>query len=242
MAETTSDQLAGGTVPEIRRSYHEHLDELRHDVVRLGAMVCEGIAATTEALLDTDLGAADRVVSSDAVIDQLTFSIEERAHLLLARQQPMATDLRFIVAVLRSIHEIERSGDLVVNIAKTARRLYPTELTPRIRGIVARMGTQAGTQMRTAMEAFAENDAARALALPDMDDVMDDLQRELFRAVFAMGGADEGALHCAVQVAFLSRFYERIADHAVNIGQRVAYMVTGELPHSGTDLSEVSLG
>jgi phosphate transport system protein len=229
-------------VTEIRRTYHEDLDEIREDVIRLGALVTDGIAATTEALLTTDLGAADRIVSSDGVVDQLTFSIEERAYLLLARQQPMAADLRFIVAVLRSIHEIERSGDLVVNIAKTARRLYPDELTPRVRGIVARMGTQAATQMRTAMESFAENDAARALALPDMDDVMDDLQRELFRAIFAMGGPDEGGLHRAVQVAFLSRFYERIADHAVNIGQRVAYMVTGELPHSGSDLNEIALG
>lgn len=215
---------------EIRVSYHEQLAELRHDVVRLGALATEAIAAGTEALLDADLAAADQVISADAVLDDLTHSIEQRSYLILARQQPMASDLRTLVTVLRTIHEIERTGDLVVNIAKTTRRLYPNELPPRIRGLVARMGAQAAIQLRTAIEAFAEEDAARAMALPDMDDVMDNLQRELFRVIFDMGAADDAALHRAVELALVGRFYERIADHAVNVGHRVAYMVTGELP------------
>lgn len=215
---------------EIRVSYHEQLAELRHDVVRLGALATEAIAAGTEALLDADLAAADRVISADAVLDDLTHSIEQRSCLILARQQPMASDLRTLVTVLRTIHEIERTGDLVVNIAKTTRRLYPNELPPRIRGLVARMGAQAAIQLRTAVEAFAEEDTARATALPDMDDVMDNLQRELFRVIFDMGAPDDAALHRAVELSLVGRFYERIADHAVNVGHRVGYMVTGELP------------
>ncbi|MGH9042877.1 MAG: phosphate signaling complex protein PhoU [Acidimicrobiia bacterium] len=224
---------------EIRRSYHERLDDLCHDVCRLGSLAGEAIGGGTEALLDADLGAADRVISGDMFLDDLTHSIEERSYRLLALQQPMASDLRRLVTVLRIIHEIERVGDLIVNVAKTTRRLYPFELPPRVRGLIARMGNQAGVQLRVALEAFAEEDAARALALPDMDDVMDELQKELFRVIFSTFEEGEAGLHRAVQVALVGRYYERIADHAVNVGHRVAYMVTGELPEPG--LGEVSL-
>jgi phosphate transport system protein len=122
------------------------------------------------------------------------------------------------------------------------------QLAPRIRRLVERMGHQAGLQLRLAVEAFAEQDTARGLALDDMDDVMDDLQRELFRTIFALGESDESGLQQSVQIALVGRYYERVADHAVNIGQRVAYMVTGEIPGmeagggpSGRAGSEVSL-
>lgn len=225
---------------EIRRSYHEQLDDLCHDVCRLGALTSEAVGAGTEVLLGADLAAADRVISGDMFIDDLTHSIEERAYRLMALQQPMASDLRRLVTVLRTIHEIERSGDLVVNIAKAARRLYPEELHPRVRGLIARMGIQAAVQLRVALEAFREEDAHRALALPDMDDVMDELQKDLFRAIFATTEGTEAGLHKAVQIALVGRYYERIADHAVNVGQRVAYMVTGELPDAGPGNGEVT--
>jgi phosphate transport system protein len=232
----------GKKMAEIRRSYHEQLDDLCHDVCRLGALASEAIAAGTEALLDADLAAADRVINGDMFLDDLTHSVEERSYRLLALQQPMASDLRRLVTVLRIIHEIERTGDLIVNVAKTTRRLYPFELPPRIRGLIARMGTQAVLQLRVALEAFAEEDAARALALPDMDDVMDELQKELFRAIFASSEEGEAGLHRAVQIALVGRYYERIADHSVNVGHRVAYMVTGELPAADPGLGpEVSL-
>jgi phosphate transport system protein len=215
---------------EIRHTYHSQLDELRVDVVRLGLMATDAIAAGTDAFLEADLAGAERVIHADAAIDELTHSLEDRCYTTLARQQPMATDLRMVVAVLRTIHEIERTGDLMVNVAKTTRRLYPVELPDPIRVIVEQMGRQAGIQLRLAIEAFAESDCARAMALEDMDDVMDDLQRELFRTIFALGRADEAGLQQSVQVALVGRYYERMADHAVNIGERVNYMVTGEMP------------
>ncbi|MGH9010528.1 MAG: phosphate signaling complex protein PhoU [Acidimicrobiia bacterium] len=234
---------------EIRHTYHAQLDDLRVSVVRLGLLTNEAIVAGTEALLEADLVAADRVISGDADIDGLTHAIEEQAYAVLALQQPMASDLRMIVAILRSIHELERTGDLMVNVAKTTRRLYPVQLPPQIRRLVECMGHQACLQLRLAVEAFAERDTVRGLALDDMDDVMDDLQRELFRTIFALGDSEEAGLQQAVQIALVGRYYERIADHAVNIGERVAYMVTGELPgdesHGDTGLglgpSEVSL-
>ena len=215
---------------EIRHSYHGQLDDLRVDVVRLGLMANDAIAAGTDAFLEADLAGADRVIHADAAMDDLTHSLEDRCYTTLARQQPMASDLRMVVAVLRTIHEIERTGDLMVNVAKTTRRLYPVELPDPIRRIIDQMGRQATLQLRVAIEAFAESDCARAMALEDMDDTMDDLQRELFRTIFALGRADEAGLQQSVQVALVGRFYERMADHAVNIGERVTYMVTGEIP------------
>ena len=220
---------------EIRHTYHGQLDDLRVDVVRLGLMATDAIAAGTDALLEADLAGADRVIHADLAMDELTHSLEERCYTTLARQQPMASDLRMVVAVLRTIHELERTGDLMVNVAKTTRRLYPVELPDPIRRIIEQMGRQAAIQLRVSIEAFAESDCVRAMALEDMDDVMDDLQRELFRTIFALGRADEAGLQQMVQIALVGRFYERMADHAVNIGERVTYMVTGEMP--GVDTS-----
>lgn len=212
---------------ETRRRYHEELAEMKSDTVRLAAMALEEIAAGTQALLDADIAAAERVVAADAEMDRLTYSIEEHAYLILARQNPMASELRTVVAILRVIHEVERCGDLMVNVAKATRRLYPHGLDPRIRGLIERMGAQAGEQLRLAINAFEEQDPNEAAALEDIDDVMDDLQKTLFRTIFSAGAPDEAALQRAVQVALVGRYYERIADHAVNVSQRVRFMVTG---------------
>jgi phosphate transport system protein len=215
-------------VTETRKLFHEELDEINADVIRLGAMASEAIEAASSALLDGDLTAAERIVGHERELDDLTHSIEDRTYLLLARQQPMAVDLRTLVSVLRVIHELERVGDLMVNVSKATRRLYPHALDPRVRGIIDRMREQAGVQVRLAVDTFAERDPARAAALGDMDDVMDDLQKDLFRVIFASPNTDEAAIQRAVQIALVGRYYERVADHAVNVAERVAYMVTGE--------------
>ena len=214
-------------MPHTRKVFHEELDHLHADAVRLAALASESIQAGTSALLDFDLAAAQQVVEGDKVLDDLTHSIEERTYLLLARQQPMAVDLRMLVTTLRIIHELERIGDLMVNVAKGARRLYPGPLDPKLRGIIDRMRHQAVAQLRMATDTFADRDPAKASALEDMDDVMDDLQKELYRTIFGATAHEEAEMQRAVQVALLGRYFERIADHAVNIGERVTYMVTG---------------
>jgi phosphate transport system protein len=221
------------TANEARKSFQDALDELRIDVIRLAALTTEAIGAGTQAFLDADLAAAEQVIENDDDIDDLTHAIEDSCYQLLARQQPMATDLRTVIAVLRIVHELERSADLMVNVAKTTRRLYPHTLDPKLRGIIQRMGEQAGTQTRVALDAFADSDPSAAFALADMDDTMDDLTKSLFRHVLAGAGPgsdDEGNVLLAVQLALVGRHYERIADHAVTIGQRVGFMVTGEHP------------
>ena len=216
---------------QTRKVFHEELEELGDDVIRLSAMASEAIQAGTAALLEFDLVGAERVIMNDRVMDVLAHSMEERIYLMLARQQPMAVDLRTLVATLRVVHELERTGDLMINVAKATRRLYPNALEPRIRGLIDRMREQATIQLQVATDAFAERDPARAKALADMDDAMDDLQKELFRAIFSTPAIDEASVQRAVQVALVGRYFERIADHSVNVAERVWYMVTGHLYH-----------
>jgi len=215
---------------EARRSFGEHLEEIRSDVITLAGLTVEAIGVSTRALLDADLAGVERLVNEDAHIDGLKEATELRVYEMFATQQPMAGDLRTLLAVLRILQEIQLTADLTVSIAKGARRLYPGELAPRVRGLLERMGAQATVQFKLAVDAFADNDSAIAAALPDMDDVMDDLQKELFRAIFANCSNDEAGLQQAVQLALLGRYYERVADHAVLIGAWVRFMVTGELP------------
>jgi phosphate transport system protein len=220
-------------VTETRRVFHEELDLLRSDVIRLGAMAGEAIEAATNALLAADLAAVERVVADDRQLDDLTHDMEQRTCLLLAQQQPMAADLRMLVTVLRVIHELERIGDLMTKVAKAARRLYPHEIEPKLRGLIDRMRDQAAAQLSLAIEAFADRDVARAAALADMDDVMDELQKELFKAIFSAPEPDDSTLQLAVQMALVGRYYERAGDHAANVADRVQFMVTGHFSFEG---------
>jgi phosphate transport system protein len=215
---------------ETRKSFGEALDEIRADVIRFAASAGEMIGAGTQALLDGDLAVVEDVVAKGSSLDELNHETEQRSYELFATQQPMAVDLRTLLAVLRILHELQLSKDLMVSIAKAARRLYPQQLPPKIRGIVERMGTQASVQLHLAVDAFADSDHSLAVALPDMDDVMDDLQKDLFRAIFSLCDPDEQGLQQAVQLALVGRYYERVADHAVMIGMWTNFMVTGELP------------
>jgi phosphate transport system protein len=225
---------------ELRKTFHEALEDLRSSVIRLGALTTELIAASTQSLLDSDLGLAEHAITSDDAIDHLTHTVDDECFALLARQQPIATDLRTILATLRIAHELERSADLSVNIAKTTRRLYPTSLDPKVRGIVDQMGRQAANQTRLALDAFADADPTWARALADMDDAMDELTKSLFRYVLSLAPADEAAVQQAVQIALVGRHFERIADHAVTIAERVVFMATGEYPVHEGDRPEVA--
>jgi len=228
---------------ETRRSFDDQVNDVRAEVVKLAARVCEQISAATQALLDADLTLVDEIYEAHRDVQERVLQIEQRVYQLFALQQPMASDLRAMLAVLRILQETELTGGLMRNVARATRRLYPRQIPPRIRGIIERMGAQASVQTHLAVDAFADSDEKIASALPDMDDVMDDLQKELFRAIFAgFSGesTDEAALQMAVQLAFVGRDYERAADHAVMMGRWVAFMVTGQLPGE-LDTGTVSL-
>jgi phosphate transport system protein len=215
---------------ELRKNFHHELDDARAELARLAALVTETIPRATAVLLDGDLEGADYIIRGDADIDRRALELEERCYQILALQAPVAADLRAIVALLKMIAEVERSADLLCNICKAARRIYGQTLDPKLRGIITRMGEQAQTLYTSAIESFVENDAAKAAALDDMDSYLDALQKQFVQAIFESHALSHIDLQVAVQLAIVARFFERIGDHAVNIGERVQFMVTGSLP------------
>ena len=205
---------------ELRKSFHSDLDEAKKELVALAASVTEAIPRATAVLLEGDLEGADFIIRGDDEIDARSLDIEEHCYRILALQAPVASDLRQVVALLKMVAEVERSNDLLCNICKAARRIYGHELDPKLRGIISRMGEQA-QQLYDA-------------AIDDMDSYLDGLQKQFVQAIFESHAAGRIDLQVAVQLAVVARFYERIGDHAVNIGERVNFVVTGWLPeHKG---------
>jgi len=219
---------------DLRKGFHSELDTIRQGITQLAASVIEAIPRATQVLLDNDLEGADYLLLADADIDARSLEMEERCYQVLALQAPVASDLRQVMAAVKMIGEIERSGDLCVNICKAARRIYGAELDPRLRGLITRMGEQAQQLFKFAIDAYVEADAPLASAIPDMDDMLDRLHAEFIEQIFESHAEHRIPLQVAVQLALVGRFYERIGDHAVNISRRVRYMVTGWMPnHEG---------
>lgn len=228
---------------ETRKSFHHDLTRTRDELALLVARVAEVIPRATAVLLGGDLGEAESVIAGDAVIDAAAVEVEEHCVEILALQAPVAGDLRQVLALLKMIAEVERSADLAANVCKAARRIYGHDLDPKVRGIVARMGEQAQAMFDATLEAFRENDAAKAAAVDDMDAYLDALQKQFISAIFESQALGHIDLQVAVQLAMVARFYERIGDHAVNMSERVLYIVTGKVPdHSKPKRSKVVLG
>ena len=187
----------------------------------------ETIPRATEILLRQDLEGAEYLIMADQQVDKRVLELEDRCYEVLALQAPVASDLRRLMAALRIIAEVERSSDLAVNICKAARRIYGHQLDPTLRGIIQKMGDQARQLFKEATESYMTSDATRAAALGDMDSYLDDLQRQFINAIFESHAADTIDLQVAVQLAVVARFFERIGDHAVNIAERVRFLVEG---------------
>lgn len=214
---------------EIRTGFHAQLDEIRTMIIQLAAHVAEVIPRATHALIDNDLGLASEVVAGDDVLDELATEIEERCYRTIALQNPVASDMRAIVTAAKLTGEYERSGDLAVNICKGVRRCFGLALGPELRTLVNQMSDEAVRLTRLSVDAYAEANAGLAAALDDIDDRLDDLQEDFITAIFAAHGTGELTLQHTVQLALIARYYERIGDHAVNIGEMVYYMVTGHV-------------
>lgn len=225
---------------ELRRSYHHDLDAARNELAVMAARVVELIPRGTAVLLEGDLDGAEAIIQGDAELDAMAVRIEEQCIQILALQSPVARDLRQVLALFKMIAEVERSGDLVANICKAARRIYGHELDPKLRGLIARMGEQAQALYVAAIESLQESDAAKAAAVNDMDAYLDALHKQFISAIFESHALGHIDLQVGVQLAMVGRFYERIGDHAVNMGERVLFMVTGRVPdHARIDRPEV---
>ncbi len=215
---------------QLRKAYHGELEQARSELVRLAALVVELLPRATAVLLEGDLEGAEYIIMADAEFDRRCVDLEELCLRILALQAPVATELRQVVALMKMIAEVERSADLIANICKAARRIYGHELDPKLRGIINRMSEQAQQLYNATIEAFVENDDAMAAALDDMDAYLDALHKQFIQAIFESHAAGRIDLQVAVQLAVVARFYERIGDHAVNIAERVRFVITGWLP------------
>lgn len=210
---------------ELRTAFHRDLQRIDEQVLRLFALVSEGLAGATEALLAGDREAARALVARDEMLDRLYVDVEGLVQRQFALQAPMAVDLRFLLSVLRIVPELERSGDLAEHIAQRAVRGLTGELTPRVRGLIEQMGRTGVEMWRASSEAYAERDGQAVARLREQDDELDDLHVSLI-AELASGKL---SIPVAIELALVGRFYERLGDHAVNIAARVRYLATGVL-------------
>lgn len=213
----------------MRDSYHEALDAVVNDLVKMTGLVQVALREATSALLNADLAKAEDVISADARIDSLHDDLETRCFSLLARQAPVAGELRTVVAAMRMVADLARMGDLSAHIAKIARLRYPDQAVPE--GLVPNftlMARVAEEMVSTAARSLGERNAHDAGKLADSDQEMDELRKSQFRVLLSKDWPY--TVEAAVDVALLGRYYERIADHAVLMASRVIYVVTGLLP------------
>ena len=203
-----------------RQEFHHELEAIEAKVIDLFGMVAEDVPRATAALLGGNVEEVRALAERDRVIDDLYPRIEDLADRQLVLQQPLASDLRFLISVLRVVPELERSHDLVVNIARRASYILSEDLSPRSRGLIEQMGTLASDMWREAVDCWRERDRSAAAVLDQRDDEMD----EMYASLMAELASGQMSLPVTMEMALVARFYERLGDHAVNIARRVVYL------------------
>lgn len=210
----------------MREAFSDQLDSLFIDLADIASMVQTAVEQATEALLTGEVEVAERVISADAQIDAARERVEENALTILAQQQPVAGDLRTLVAALRMVGELERMGDLSKHVAKIARLRVPNLAVPdTARHTVEGMAKVAIEMVTEVREIIRNRDVEAAVRLSGIDDAMDQLRRSSFAELLSQDWTH--GVEPAVDIALLGRYYERIADHAVSVANRVIYVVTG---------------
>jgi phosphate transport system protein len=213
----------------MRDAYYDQLDAVIDELVTMTHEVGTAVRQATRALLQADAELAEQVISHDAHIDSERDRIEELSFELLALQQPVAGDLRMLVAALRMVSDLERMGDLSVHVAKIARMRVPDIAIPRdMLPTIERMAEVAEEMVRRVETVIADRDVDAALELEKCDEEMDSLRRSSFRHM--LGSDWQHGVEPAIDIALLGRYYERIADHAVSLARRVVFLVTGRHP------------
>ena len=211
----------------MRKTFHGELDQIGRTLVDMSEAVAIAMRDATSALLDSDLPLAERVISGDVKVDRLRDDLEARAFDLLARQQPVAVDLRTVITSIKAVSDLERMGDLALHIAKVARMRYPASAVPDdVRGTIREMGDVALSIVDKTRRVLEGQDIALAEQLEREDDAMDALHRRLFGHL--LSGNWSHGMEPAIDITLIGRYYERYADHAVSVARQVIFLVTGE--------------
>ena len=224
----------------MRDIYHDELDEIGNRLEAMTQLVQEAMERATNALLDGDLAGAERVISEDPHIDSLREELNERTFQIIARQQPVATDLRVLIATTHLVTDLERMGDLALHVAKVARMRFPEIAVPEeVRHVISQMGMVALSLVSKVAAVIKGRDVALAQAIEAEDDSMDALHRKLFTLLLSPNWTH--GIEAAIDMTLLGRYYERYADHAVAVARHVVYIVTGRIPEPlGTGLTQFS--
>jgi phosphate transport system protein len=213
----------------MRTAYHEQLEALTEQLGEICGLAGAAMERATQALLQADLVLAEQVITDHEQIATLSARAEEAAFVLLALQAPVAGDLRAVVGSIQIVADVDRMGALALHVAKIARRRHPQHALPEeVNGYFAEMGRVAVELGNAAQEVLETRDPEKAARIQQEDDAMDDLHRHLFTVL--MDREWKHGVTAAVDVTLLSRFYERFADHAVEVARRVIFQVTGKYP------------
>jgi phosphate transport system protein len=210
-----------------RRHFHEELDALEVDVLEMGELAERALGRSIDLLAEWDEDAASAAIAGDDEIDERYLSVERRWLELLALQTPVATDLRLLTALLHINLHLERIGDMAVNIVKIARETAGLPANQTILAHLREMIDVVRPMIRTALDAFVRRDLKLATSLPKLDDPVDHLNRNMYREVASCAGNPD-MLEWAVRMMIVSRQLERAGDHAVDIAEQVAFLLTGE--------------
>ena len=215
-----------------RHNYDYELQGVRNDILQMGQMVITAIERSIQALVDLDMELACQVIQGDDAIDELELLLEERCVVLIARQHPLAKDLRILSTGLKISTDLERIGDHAFDIAKIAKRLgeggnghvKPLLDIPRMAGLATQM-------LRDALTAYVNMDVELADKVCQADDEVDALYNQLFRELLTYMLANPAVINDATQLIFVARYLERVADHTTNIAEWVIYLQTGQRLH-----------
>jgi phosphate transport system protein len=211
----------------MRVAFQDELDSISQSLLTMLGMVRKAMNDATDALLGADLALAEKVIKDDVNIDSLQHDLDARTINLIARQQPVAADLRSLVSTLRIAADLERMGDLAHHIAKQARMRYPNKtVPPELVEIITDMGKTSDRLIDKLSSVMEHRDAQRALELEKDDDEMDILHRKLIAAL--LDASWKHGVEPAIDMTLLGRYYERCGDHAVSIARRIYFLVTGE--------------
>lgn len=210
-----------------RTQFHEELERLELELLGMGELAERAIDRSVAALVHHDDETAETVIRGDDEIDEKYLSIETRTLRVMALQTPVASDLRLLSVILHANLHLERVGDQAVNIAKTYRSVKDLPSSATILTHIQEMGDVVRPMIRTAMEAFARRDLNLCLRLPEMDDPVDRLNLGMYREVAALA-EDEPLLNWGLRMILVARQLERVGDHAVDIGEQVGFLLTGE--------------
>ena len=207
------------------RHFQEELQALKNRLLEMGGMAEEEVRLAVKGLVDRDQDLIDRVLVGDQPINSLHIEVDNRCFTLLALYQPMAADLRTIVAAVKINTDLERVGDLAVNIAEAARRY---SLHPPVKKLIdiPRMALIAQTMLRDALDAFVRGDVQLAQRVLDEDDRLDDLKTQIFRELLTYMLQDPSTIEPALDLVLVSRHLERIGDHATNVAEDVIFIVS----------------